>query len=115
MPDILVTPGAPSSAITGLQEGCLTCGTNICPKGFVNFPSTAANDAKVVCVDCFLDMARQVGCLNPDQAQDARQRLGDAQTTITQLQAELDEAHVKAGLLDALNELRFSASGSTTR
>ena len=90
MPDILITPNAPSSAITGLQDGCLTCGANICQRGFVNFPSTVANDAKVVCIDCFLDMSRQVGCLNPEQGQDLRQRLADAQTTISQMQTEID-------------------------
>ena len=93
MPDILLLPNAPSSAVTGLQQGCLTCGSNVCQKGFVNFPDLTPGETKVVCVDCFLDMARQIGCLNPDQANNLRERLAAGQNTITHIQAELDEAN----------------------
>ena len=79
---------------------CQSCSTHSHPDGFVDLIAEgplqevpgfglAAAARVYLCAGCLRQAARHVGCLEPKQADDLGRRLGEANSRINQLEADL--------------------------
>ena len=76
---------------------CVTCMTGSDRDGFVDLLVDMVHPIGhlYMCAHCLYQAGRQVGMLDPDQAQNLTDRLVAGQNTITQIQAELDSLKAK--------------------